>query len=268
MHIYLHIYEKSSTFAACFLVLYIEKKFIINIFACGGNYLLWRCGYALTGNVKFIYKYTGSGIDALTRQSELTTQVFLIFLLFLDIFVSASAFFFTNKTTINMKTIITRAIAAQKRLFVLFVTAVMTISLSAQGHPGGQHQHQPQPQHQHQPQPQPQHHHQQQPQQHHQPKTISPEQMRKVMETLRKQDFDEKKLEVAKLAVTLCPFTTEDLARVATLFTFDDQRLEFLEYAYYYCADQENYFRLRRSFKFETSFDELMEHLYPNQRRR
>ena len=120
MHIYLHIYEKSRTFAAWFLVLYIEKKFIINIFACGGNYLLWRCGYALTGNVKFIYKYTGSGIDALTRQSELTTQVFLIFLLFLDIFVSASAFFFTNKTTINMKTIITRAIAAQKRLFVLF----------------------------------------------------------------------------------------------------------------------------------------------------
>lgn len=163
-----------------------------------------------------------------------------------------------------MKTIITRAIAAQKRLFVLFVTAVMTISLSAQGHPGEHRQPQPQPQ--------PQHHHQQQQPQHHQPqhlqpKTISPEQMQKVMETLRKQDFDDKKLEVAKLSVTLCPFTTEDLARVATLFTFDDQRLEFLEYAYYYCADQENYFRLRRSFKFETSFDELMEHLYPNQRR-
>ena len=84
-----------------------------------------------------------------------------------------------------------------------------------------------------------------------------------VMQTLRKQLSDDKKLEIANLCVTIGYFCTEDLARMASVFSFDDKRLDFLRYAYAYCTDKERYPLLKNCFTFSSNYDELMRYIYP-----
>ena len=95
----------------------------------------------------------------------------------------------------------------------------------------------------------------------------TPEQMQLVMDALNGQSFDDKKLEIAKLRVTIGYFCTDDMAQMATMFSFDDRRLEFLKYAYAYCLDKENYPTLRDSFTFQSNFDALLDYIYPNMRK-
>ena len=78
-----------------------------------------------------------------------------------------------------------------------------------------------------------------------------------TLQVVGQQSFDDKKLEIAKLAVTLGHFCTDDLARVAELFSFDDNRLTFLLYAYDYCEDPQRYPALRDVFSFRSNYDKL-----------
>ena len=94
----------------------------------------------------------------------------------------------------------------------------------------------------------------------------TPEQMTMTLQVIGQQSFDDKKLEIAKLAVTLGHFCTDDLARIATLFSFDDSRLTFLLYAHEYCEDPQNYPALRDVFTFQSNYDELIHTLYPRRR--
>lgn len=87
-----------------------------------------------------------------------------------------------------------------------------------------------------------------------------------TLQVVGNQSFDDKKLEIAKLAVTLGHFCTDDLARVAQLFSFDDNRLTFLLYAHTYCEDPQNYPILRDAFAFQSNYDKLMQTLYPGRR--
>ena len=94
----------------------------------------------------------------------------------------------------------------------------------------------------------------------------TPEQLSMTIQVVGNQSFDEKKLEIAKLAVTLGHFCTDDLARVAQLFSFDENRLAFLLYAHAYCEDPQNYPSLRDVFAFQSNYDELIRTLYPSRR--
>lgn len=84
-----------------------------------------------------------------------------------------------------------------------------------------------------------------------------------TVQVLEAQSFDDKKLEIAKLAVVLGRFCTEDLARISKVFSFDDNRLAFFLYAYDYCEDPQNYPLLRDAFSFQSNYDKLMKTLYP-----
>ncbi len=94
------------------------------------------------------------------------------------------------------------------------------------------------------------------------------EQMRMSMDVLGQQPFDDKKLEIAKLCVTLGHFCVEDIARMASVFSFDDNRLNFLIYAYDYCEDPQYYYSLRDVFTFQSNFDKLMDTVQPGYKRR
>ena len=93
------------------------------------------------------------------------------------------------------------------------------------------------------------------------------DQMYKVMRVLKDQAFDDKRYEVATLCVCLGRFCTRDLAEMASVFSFDDERLKFLKYAYASCVDPENYPMLRDSFTFKSNYDELLDFIYPNLKR-
>ena len=102
---------------------------------------------------------------------------------------------------------------------------------------------------------------------HHYIECATHEQMQMTLKVMGDQSFDDKKLEIAKLCVTLGRFCTDDLARMAALFSFDDNRLKFLQYAYPYCQDPQNYYSLRESFSFKSNFDTMMESLHPGYKR-
>ena len=103
--------------------------------------------------------------------------------------------------------------------------------------------------------------------QHRRPPCATPEQMEMVMHTLDKQSFDDGKLEIAKLCVSLGTFCVHDLMRMAKVFSFDDNRLAFYKFAYDYCSDPENYPMVRDSFTFSSNYDKLLEYIYPGMRR-
>lgn len=136
-----------------------------------------------------------------------------------------------------------------KKYFVLLVAAFMTIGMAAQGRPHGNH------------------HGNQKPPRGRYIECASPEQINMAMHVLNQQSFDDKKLEIAKLCVTLGRFCVDDLARMAAVFSFDDNRLVFLTYAYAYCEDPQNYYALRDVFSFRSNFDTMMESIQPGYRR-
>ena len=94
------------------------------------------------------------------------------------------------------------------------------------------------------------------------------EQMRLTMQALEKESFDDKRTETAILCVTLGHFCTDDLARMARTFTFDDNRTKFLTYAYDYCVDRENYYILKEAFSFSLNYDKMMETIHNRHHRR
>ena len=142
----------------------------------------------------------------------------------------------------------------KKIIYLLSIVAAlaMPVSALAQHHPHHPHgNNHPAPVHHHQPAMQPE-----------LPPCATPEQMGMVMHTLRAQLSDDKKLEIANLCVTIGYFCTDDLARMAKVFAFDDKRLEFLRYAYAFCTDKERYPTLRGCFTFSSNYEELMKDIY------
>ena len=137
-----------------------------------------------------------------------------------------------------------------KKLFLFCLTAMMAIGMMAQ--PPRHHDHDRDHGHGHAPQ--------------RHILCATPEQLSMTVHVIGQQSFDDKKLEIAKLAVTLGHFCTDDLARVAALFSFDDKRLAFLLYAYDYCEDPQNYPSLRDVFSFQSNYDELIRTIYPPRR--
>ena len=92
------------------------------------------------------------------------------------------------------------------------------------------------------------------------------DQLRMALQVIDNQSFDDKKLEIAELCVTLGRFCTDDLARMAEKFSFDDNRKKFLIYAYNYCEDPQNYYSLKDVFSFQSNFDDMMDTVQPRRR--
>ena len=99
------------------------------------------------------------------------------------------------------------------------------------------------------------------------PRVANDEQVRWALQVLNKQSYDDKRMEVARLCVVLCPFPVHDLSRMAGCFTMEDRKVDFLKFAYRYCPDPENYYRLRDVLRYRSDYDKLMESVDPHYRR-
>lgn len=93
------------------------------------------------------------------------------------------------------------------------------------------------------------------------------EQMQMVLQVLEKQPYDDRRMEIAQLCVVLGRFCTNDLARMASRFTMEDRKVDFLRYAYPYCQDPENYYTLRDVLRFKSDYDKLMDAVQPGRPR-
>ena len=88
--------------------------------------------------------------------------------------------------------------------------------------------------------------------------TVSNTDYSQIKSSIEKERFASTKVNVAKQALQAkkC-FTVEQIIGILQLFTFEDNKLDLAKFAYVYCIDKENYYRVNDVFTFSTSKDEL-----------
>ena len=77
---------------------------------------------------------------------------------------------------------------------------------------------------------------------------------------LDKQSFDSNKLTEANNYVSKSNLSAQQIKSIAQKFTYDSNRLEFAKNAYANCRDKANYFLLKSTFQFTSSYTELEEY--------
>ena len=81
------------------------------------------------------------------------------------------------------------------------------------------------------------------------------------MASVNKQNFDETKLKVAKQIVQANCLDVNQIKQIANTINFEETKLEFVKFAYDYCTEKKNYFRLNDIFSFSENVDELTEYV-------
>ena len=88
-----------------------------------------------------------------------------------------------------------------------------------------------------------------------------PYQVDLILEYIHGISFDRDKLKAAILCVQICPVRSSDIARVASLITFDSSRKEFLKEAYRYCPDPQHYHVAVETLTFNSSREEVYRYM-------
>jgi hypothetical protein len=78
---------------------------------------------------------------------------------------------------------------------------------------------------------------------------------------ISKNGFDETKLSTAKQIISGNCMSAAQINSILTLFGFEASKLDFAKYAYAYCVDPNNYFKVSNAFSFESSKTELNDYV-------
>ncbi len=87
------------------------------------------------------------------------------------------------------------------------------------------------------------------------------EQVQAIVGYIKSLSFDDKKMDAAKLCVRICPIPLYGIEQIVKEFSFDDNRLEFLQYAFAYAPIKKDYHLLANSLTFNSNKDKLYEFL-------
>ncbi|MEN9336466.1 MAG: hypothetical protein RLZZ500_1453 [Bacteroidota bacterium] len=86
-----------------------------------------------------------------------------------------------------------------------------------------------------------------------------------ALATLKKQAFEDSRLKTAKQIVAVNCLNVDQVIEIANLFSFEDNKLEFAKYAYDFCIEPRNYFKVNGIFSFSSNADELSEYVQSRQ---
>lgn len=86
---------------------------------------------------------------------------------------------------------------------------------------------------------------------------MSSEAFNVALRMIENQSFDSRKLELANQIVAKNYMNTSQIKSIATLFSFDSYRLQFVKNAYDHCLNQGEYFMLYEVFTFNSYAREL-----------
>jgi hypothetical protein len=78
-----------------------------------------------------------------------------------------------------------------------------------------------------------------------------------VKETLRREMFENTRVDLAKQAINSNLFTTQQVKEMLQLFTFENNKLDLAKYAYRYTLDKNTYYVINDVLTFSNSRDEL-----------
>ena len=86
---------------------------------------------------------------------------------------------------------------------------------------------------------------------------MSPGNFSAALATIKKQSFEETQLKTAKQVITANCLNVDQIIQIANTFSFEENKLDFAKFAYDYCTEQKNYFKLNSIFNFSSNVDEL-----------
>lgn len=85
-----------------------------------------------------------------------------------------------------------------------------------------------------------------------------------VKKTIEEKSFEDSKIKIAKQVIDNNCLLSEQVKEIMLLFSFEATRLDLAKYAYGHTYDIGNYYKLNDAFTFETSIDELDQHIKDN----
>ena len=90
---------------------------------------------------------------------------------------------------------------------------------------------------------------------------MSPRDFSSALATLKGQNFEDTRLKTAKQIVSSNCLNVDQIMQIAQTFNFEDNTLDFAKFAYDFCIEPRNYFKLNGIFKFSTNADELSDYV-------
>ena len=94
---------------------------------------------------------------------------------------------------------------------------------------------------------------------------MTPRDFNAAMSTIKGQSFEDTRLKTAKQVISANCLNVDQIIQIANTFSFEDNKLEFAKYAYDYCIEPRNYFKLNGIFTFSSNVDELSDYVQSRQ---
>ncbi|WP_158010841.1 DUF4476 domain-containing protein [Hymenobacter lapidarius] len=98
-------------------------------------------------------------------------------------------------------------------------------------------------------------------------RTLLPQDVDALMQTLQQRTSDASKLGIAKDALSQSSIQADDLKRLLRSLSFESSRVELAKFAYSRVADPQNFYRVYDSFDFDASVQEVQQAVSSQQRR-
>lgn len=82
-----------------------------------------------------------------------------------------------------------------------------------------------------------------------------------ALASIKSKTFSDSKLTMAKQVTKGNCLTASQIKQIMTQFDFEDTKLQYAKFAYGYCFNPENYWKVNDAFQFESTIDELNEYI-------
>lgn len=93
------------------------------------------------------------------------------------------------------------------------------------------------------------------------PWPMAPNDFESAKRSIAEKSFEDSKLTIAKQIIGSNCIISSQVKEIMMLFNFEETRLDFAKYAYKYTYDINNYYKVNDAFTFESSIEELNEHI-------
>ena len=90
---------------------------------------------------------------------------------------------------------------------------------------------------------------------------ISANDFNSALASVKKQNFDDTRLKVAKQITEANCLNVNQIKQIANTINFEETKLDFVKFAYDHCTEPKNYFKVNDIFSFSSNVEELTEYI-------
>lgn len=92
-------------------------------------------------------------------------------------------------------------------------------------------------------------------------RAMAPNNFNSALNSVKNQNFDDTRLRTAKQIASANCLSASQIAQMCQAFAFEQAKLDFAKFAFPYCTEPNNYFRVNDVFEFSSSVDELSQYV-------